>query len=188
MTRRCEIRIAGSGGQGIVTAGRILAEAAILSGHCATHSQAYGPQSRGGASRSDVVISDREIGFPLVESVGVLVALTGQAHDRYRGDVGDGARIILDDRAAASCRGNDGGHALLALVDTARAISGGQLMTGIVALGVVQGFEDIVDADALTEAVSAGVPPRYRDANLEALRAGIALAGSGIALAGSGAP
>jgi len=178
MSGRREIRIAGSGGQGIVTAGRVLAEAAILSGHRSTHSQAYGPQSRGGASRSDVVISDREIGFPLIESVGVFVALTGQAHDRYRGDVGDRARVIVDERAAASCGQIDADDTVLAVIDTARSISGGQLIAGIVALGVVQGLEQIVDADALTEAVSAGVPPRHRDTNLEALRAGIALAGS----------
>lgn len=179
MSQRREIRMAGSGGQGIVTAGRILAEAAILSGHRATHSQAFGPQSRGGASRSDVVISDGEIGFPLVESVGVFVALTPQAHDRYRVDVGHRARIIVDDRAAASYGQIDGDHSVLAVVDTARSISGGQLIAGVVALGVIQALEQIVDADALTEAVAAGVPPRYRNTNLEALQAGIALAGSG---------
>ncbi len=178
MKQRHEIRIAGTGGQGVVTAGRLLAEAAILSGHHATHSQAYGPQSRGGASRSDVVVSDGEIGFPLVDSIGVFIALTGEAHDRYRGEVGGQARIIIDEGAAARCGPIDVDHDVLAVVDTARSISGGVLIAGVVALGVIQGLEQVVDTDALTEAVGAGVPARFRDMNLEALHAGMVLTGA----------
>ena len=180
MTMRHEIRIAGSGGQGIVTAGRILAKAAMLCGRHATHSQAYGPQSRGGASRSDVVISDREIGYPLVQSAGVLVALTGEALNRYRAEVGPGARIISDERAGVCGRSIDDDDVVLALVDTARSISGGQLIAGVVSLGVIQGLERIVDTDALIEAVRVGVPHRFRDENLWALQAGLALVGSSV--------
>jgi len=82
---RDEIRIAGAGGQGVVTAGRILAEAAILSGREATHSQVYGPQSRGGASRSDVVISSEAIGFPLADSIDLLVVLSPARRALRRG-------------------------------------------------------------------------------------------------------
>ena len=82
---RSEIRIAGAGGQGVVTAGRILAEAAILSGSNATHNQVYGPQSRGGASRSDVVIAGDEIGFPLADEIDLLIALSGEAFGPARG-------------------------------------------------------------------------------------------------------
>lgn len=179
MTHRHEIRIAGTGGQGVVTAGRILAQAAILSGHNATHTQAYGPQSRGGASRSDVVIAAGEIGFPLVDSIDVFIALTREAHDRYRPEVGGGARIIIDGRAAPGCEQSDGDHDVLSVLDTARSISGGQLLAGVVALGVVQGLENLVDEAALCEAVAAGVPARHREMNVEALRAGMQLVGAG---------
>lgn len=179
MSTRREVRIAGTGGQGVVTAGRILAEAAILSGHSATHNQAYGPQSRGGASRSDVVITEGHMGFPLADSIDVFVALTSEAHDRYRAEVADGARIIVDGRAVSGCTELDGARDVLPVLDTARSISGGPLLAGVVALGVVQGLEELVDEDALSEAVAAGVPPRHRDVNLAALRAGMALTRSG---------
>lgn len=179
MSSRHEIRIAGAGGQGVVTAGRILAEAAISCGHGATHSQAYGPQSRGGASRSDVVISAGEIGFPLVDSIDVFIALTDEAHARYRHEVGEGARIIVDSRAASACGLTGPDLDVLPVLDTARSISGGQLVAGVVALGVVNGRGRFVDETALREAVSDGVPPRHRDTNLAALQAGIELVGVG---------
>lgn len=170
---RSEIRIAGAGGQGVVTAGRILAEAAILSGCNATHNQVYGPQSRGGASRSDVVIAGDEIGFPLADDIDLLIALSGEAFDRYRPEVAAGGRVIVDSRCAPET--SDEGTFDFAVVDTARAVSGGQLVTGVVALGVLQAYAGLVDADALGEAVAARVPAKHRDMNLKALRAGMDL-------------
>ncbi len=170
---RNEIRIAGAGGQGVVTAGRILAEAAILSGSNATHNQVYGPQSRGGASRSDVVIAGDEIGFPLADDIDLLVALSGEAFARYRPEVAAGGRVIVDSRCAPEA--GDEVTSDFAVVDTARAVSGGQLVTGVVALGVLQAYAGLVDADALSDAVARRVPAKHREMNLEALRAGMEL-------------
>lgn len=169
MSRR-EIRIAGAGGQGVVTAGRILAEAAILSGSNATHTQVYGPQSRGGASRSDVVISAEAIGFPLADNIDLLVVLSGEAYDRYQPEIGGECQLVVDSRCAPASLN---GHAKqFPVVDTARAVSGGQLVTGVVALGVLAELSGVVDLDALAEAVAARVPSRHREMNLEALEAG----------------
>jgi 2-oxoglutarate ferredoxin oxidoreductase subunit gamma len=172
---RSEIRIAGAGGQGIVTAGRILAESAILSGSNAAQNQVYGPQSRGGASRSDVVIATEEIGFPLAENIDFLVALSGEAYSRYRTEVGEECRLIVDSRCAPPS-GNEG-EGRFPVVDTARAVSGGELVTGVVALGVLQALTRVVDAEALRSALVARVPDRHREMNLEALSAGMQLAG-----------
>ena len=62
--KQYEIRLTGSGGQGLITGGIILAEAAILDGKNALQSQSYGPEARGGASKAEVIISDKEIVFP----------------------------------------------------------------------------------------------------------------------------
>lgn len=174
---RSEIRIAGAGGQGVVTAGRILAEAAILSGRDSTHSQVYGPQSRGGASRSDVVIATENIGFPLADSIDILVVLSAEAYSRYVPELGDDGRLIVDGRCAPDSL--DGDARQFPVVDTARAISGSQLVTGVVALGVLQALEGVVDADALREAVAARVPARHQKMNLEALAAGMELVDGG---------
>jgi 2-oxoglutarate ferredoxin oxidoreductase subunit gamma len=171
MARR-EIRIAGTGGQGIVTAGRILAEAAVLSGGNATHSQAYGPQSRGGACRSDVVIATGEIGFPLAGDIDVLVVLSGPAYTRYRPELGDDGSLVVDSRCAPVPL--DGARPF-PIVDTARAVSDNRALIGVVALGLLQGLTGVVDADALRRAVAARVPPTYRLMNLAALSAGMEL-------------
>ncbi len=178
MSRR-EIRIAGAGGQGVVTAGRILAEAAILSGSNATHNQVYGPQSRGGASRSDVVIASTEIGFPLADDIDLLVALSNEAYSRYQPELGKQGRLIVDNRCAPVSP--NGTIDRFPVVDTARAISGGQLVTGVVALGVLQAYAGLVDAEALHVAVAARVPSKHREMNLNALRAGAGLVGGGAA-------
>lgn len=162
----------------MVTAGRILAEAAILSGNEATHSQVYGPQSRGGASRSDVVISSEAIGFPLADSIDLLIVLSAEAFTKYESEIGVDARLIVDTRCApASLNGN---AAQYSVVDTARAVTGGQLVTGVVALGVLQAHTGVVDADALEQAVAARVPAQHRKMNLEALAAGMRLVGGAL--------
>jgi 2-oxoglutarate ferredoxin oxidoreductase subunit gamma len=178
---RSEIRIAGAGGQGVVTAGRILAEAAILSGSHATHTQVFGPQSRGGASRSDVVIARDEIGFPLADSIDLLVVLSGEAFSRYLEDVGSGARLVVDARAVPGNSGDSTDLHIFPVVDTARGISGGQLVAGVVSLGVLQAFAGVVDADALRRAVAGRVPAKHRDMNLEALDAGMQLVNGAVA-------
>ena len=171
---RSDIRIAGTGGQGVITAGRILAEAAIRCGHQATHSQVYGPQSRGGASRSDVVISTGDIGFPLTDRLDLLIVLSGEAYLRYLADLADDGRLIVD----TGCVPGDGGDPENSpIVDTAREVSGGLLATGVVALGVLRAATGIVEAEALRETVAAKVPPRHRRMNLEALDAGMSLVG-----------
>lgn len=176
---RSEIRIAGAGGQGVVTAGRILAEAAILSGSNATHTQVYGPESRGGASRSDVVIATGEIGFPLANDIDLLVALSGEAYSRYQPELGERGRLVVDSRCAPIFL--NGNSCRVPVVDTARAISGSQLVTGVVALGVLQALAGVVDGEALRRAVAARVPARHRGMNLEALRAGMQLVDEGAA-------
>ena len=172
---RSEIRMAGAGGQGIVTAGRVLAESAIRSGHNATQNQVYGPQSRGGASRSDVVIATGEIGFPLAENIDILIALSSEAYSRYRPGIGEGCRLIVDSRCDAVAR--DQAASQVPVVDTARAVSGGELVTGVVALGLLQALTRVVDAEALRSALVARVPDRHRGMNLDALSAGMRLAG-----------
>mgnify|MGYP002629546803 CR=1 FL=1 len=177
---RNEIRIAGAGGQGVVTAGRILAEAAILCGRAATHSQAYGPQARGGASRSDVVIDTEAIGFPLADEVDLLVILNSDAYLRYQPELGERGHLIIDGDCAPEHLSRhlcDSNVTKYPVVEKARLLSGGQLVAGIVALGVVQAFANVVDTEALREAVATGVPARHKELNLKALEAGMQLVG-----------
>ena len=92
---RFEIRLSGSGGQGMITAGIILANAAaIYENKNSVQSQSYGPEARGGASKAEVIISSDEINYPKVTSPDFLVALTQEAYDKYSKDIKDDCLII----------------------------------------------------------------------------------------------
>ncbi len=170
---RRDLRFAGAGGQGIVTAGRVLAEAALRSGRAAAHSQAYGPASRGGASRSDVVIANGDVGFPLVRRPDTLFALTDEALRKYGEDLAPGGTLVIDRDAADDLDGD----LILPITETATRIIGSEVGSGIVALGVLVALGDYVDIDTLRATIAERVPPALRDANLEAFAAGKALVG-----------
>ena len=92
-----DIRICGFGGQGVILAGFIIGKAAsVFQDFNAVQSQSYGPEARGGAARSEVIISDEKVGYPRPIGVDCLVAMSQESFDSYRDDIRDGAVIILD--------------------------------------------------------------------------------------------
>src|SRR6056297_539052 len=98
MADRYEIRFSGAGGQGLITAGIILAEAAsIVEGKSALQSQSYGPEARGGASKSEVIISDGPIDYPKATIVDACLAMTQEAADKYANGIKQGGLLLLDD-------------------------------------------------------------------------------------------
>src|SRR5512136_221743 len=102
MSKRYEIRFSGAGGQGLILAGVIMAEAAsIYQGIQATQSQSYGPEARGGASKSEVIISDGEIDYPKAECLDLQLALTQEAFDKYHEDLRPGGWLVIDSDAVA---------------------------------------------------------------------------------------
>ena len=94
---KIELRLGGSGGQGIILTGIILAEAAISMGKNAIQSQSYGPEARGGASKSEIIVSDKEIYFTKVNKPNLFLALTQDAYDKYNKEVVQGGICVLDD-------------------------------------------------------------------------------------------
>lgn len=167
---RLEVRLAGAGGQGIVLAGVILAEAAILAGKNATQSQAYGPESRGGSARADVVIADGEIGFPQAQQLDVLLALTQEACEKYASDLRPTGVLVIDARAVPEPPAGEWRLCSLPIAETAEH-AGSLMAANVVALGAVAELTGIVDAVTMERAVAARVP-RQRELNLRALEAG----------------
>ncbi len=105
MTRhqRFEIRIAGFGGQGVVTIGRILGTAfSVYGGKNSVNTQSYGPESRGGACRSEVVVSEGDINYPYVRNADVLIALSQVALDTYIGELKEGGILVFDPDAVTT--------------------------------------------------------------------------------------
>lgn len=172
---RTDIRLAGSGGQGVVLAGVILAEAAVLSGQNAAQSQAYGPQARGGASRCDVVIG-RNIGFPVAGALDVLVALNRDGFERYVADLRETGLLVADERRVGAVPQGPWRAYSLPIEATAERIARSPIAANIVALGALADLTGIVAEAPLARAVRAHVPARFEQANLRALRAGFRLA------------
>jgi 2-oxoglutarate ferredoxin oxidoreductase subunit gamma len=179
MSYRYEIRLSGEGGQGIVLAGVILAEAAaIYDGKNATQTQVYGPESRGGASKAEVIISDEEIDYPKAMSVDLLLALTQAAADKYGHEVRPSGIVILDSsKVATPPRGSFAVHSL-PIIETAKEAVGKTMVANIVSLGAIVGLSKVVSRQSIERAILARVPKGTEDLNRRALEAGFALVGS----------
>lgn len=175
MDKRTEIRLAGEGGQGMILAGIILAEAAaIYDGKQATQTQSYGPEARGGASRSEVVISDEEIDHPEVLSADVVVALSQEAYKKFANSIRDGGLLIVDeDRVKTSA---DFSGIKIPIARIAQETTGRAITANTVALGVLVGLTNLVSQEAIEKAVTVRAPKGTEEMNRKALQAGFAAA------------
>ena len=175
MDKRTEIRLAGEGGQGMILAGIVLAEAAaIYDGKQATQTQSYGPEARGGASRSEVVISDGEIDHPEVLSADVVVALSQEAYKKFAKTVRAGGLLIVDeDRVETSA---DFSGIKIPVARIAQETTGRGITANTVALGVLVGLTNLVSREAIEKAIAARAPKGTEGMNRQALQAGFAAA------------
>jgi len=168
--RRYEIRLAGTGGQGVILAGIILADAAIRDGKNAVQTQSYGPEARGGASRSEVVISAGEIDYPKVLAPDITLCLSQEACDRYSGQRRENGLLILDTDHVS--RAPTTRAVRIALTSLARDVTGRAITANVVGLGLLAGLTGIVSRESLEEAVRAQAPAGTERINLKALTAG----------------
>ena len=177
MAERFEIRLAGSGGQGLILAGIILAEAAgVYDAKFVCQTQSYGPEARGGASKAEVVISDAPIDYPKAIQPDVLLALNQKSLEAFSADLKPGGLLLVDaDLVQEAPAGR-----VLALPFTRIARELGRAMAAnIVALGALVQLTGAVSLDSLTTAVLARVPKGTEDLNRQALAAGVAAAKAG---------
>ncbi len=171
---RIEVRLAGSGGQGLITAGIILAEAAGLhEGKNVVQTQSYGPEARGGASKAEVVISDGPIHYPKAQRLDVLLAMTQEACDRYFHDLKHEGALIVDADLVPTPPSSSA--LSVPIVRKVREDLGRELFANIAALGVLAGATGVVGLPALEAAVLARVPAGTEEPNRKALELGLTL-------------
>jgi 2-oxoglutarate ferredoxin oxidoreductase subunit gamma len=168
-----ELRLSGSGGQGLILAGVIIAEAALIDGKRAVQSQSYGPEARGGASRAEVIISSREIDFIKVQSADLLLCLTQTAYDRYAKE--PAAVLILDDAIEPKYHTPEQ-VTRLPILSTAAEKAGRPMVANIVALGAVNAIMKLVSKESLAQAVLGRVPKGTQELNSKALEYGYEIA------------
>jgi len=178
-----EMRFSGTGGQGLQLSAKIISAALNQEGRKVAFSQAYEPTSRGGISRSDMVVSSGEVGYPLVTALDYLIVLDQSAAQLSLPLMKADGHVIVDKRRVPE---PPEGHFTVHNLDLSQtALSlGNERVTNIVTLGALIGIGGICKPETLKEAVSANVPARFRDLNLDAVERGLALI-SGGSLAGA---
>ncbi|RCW54636.1 MULTISPECIES: 2-oxoacid:acceptor oxidoreductase family protein [Halanaerobium] len=176
---RYEIRLSGAGGQGMILAGKILAEAGVMVDNLnISQSQSYGPESRGGASRSEIVFDEDQIDFPKVIKPDLLVCLTQESFDQYGSDLKSYGVIIVDSRidiSAVRQEFKDNVYQLNILDLAARKI-GEEISANMIVLGVISRIiQNKIPVEFIKKAIIEKVPPETIDINMEAFDLGFDL-------------
>lgn len=177
MAERNELRLSGTGGQGLILAGIIMADAAIRDGKNSIQSQSYGPEARGGASRSEVIIGDEDIDYPKVNKPDVLLVMSQEACDKFAADLEQGGVMIVDSTNVHTLPAVNGAIIYqIPISSTAKDEIGREMVANVVALGAIARITGVVSRESLTEALLARIPKGTEELNKKALEAGWALA------------
>ena len=170
-----EVRFGGSGGQGVILMGVILAMAAARDHRFVVQTQSYGPEARGGYSRSDVIISDSQIDYPELERADLLVALSQAAADEYIGVLRSDGVLVYDSENVTALPEFTGERFGIPFTRLALEETGRRQTTNILTLGAVAGITGVVTTEALRKAVLVMVPAGTEEINSKALARGLAL-------------
>jgi len=173
---RCRMVFSGSGGQGVITAAIVLAEAAVLYEELmAVQSQAYGPEARGGATRSDIIIADETINFPKVIQPNVLVTLTQEAYNKFYTIVRPGGILITDTRFVETQRKADAIQKEIPMYETVMEKIGKPIVFNICMLGTLLAITGLISPESVMKVLETRIPSGFLDMNREALDIGMRL-------------
>ena len=168
-----EIRISGYGGQGVIRCGYIIGKAASLyDNKHATMTQSFGPEARGSACSSQVLVSEDKILYPYVTLPQILVAMSQEAYSKFSPNLDENGTLIIDDDLVTpeEARGNIKTYA----VPSTRFAEemGAKIVANIVMLGFFTAITGVITPEAAKKAVSDSVPQRLVDLNLRAFDKG----------------
>jgi 2-oxoglutarate ferredoxin oxidoreductase subunit gamma len=174
-----DIRFAGLGGQGVVLAGLVLGQAAVVDGLYAAGANSYGAQARGSVALAEVRLSGEPIDYPRVDDADLLVALSQDGYETCKDRLNEGGLLLYDSGLV-----EPGDSRLRQLGVNVAAVARDELKSAQVAnvvwVGVVAGATGWIGDDALTEAVRLRVPERFLELNLKAMARGLELGREGV--------
>lgn len=175
MPKRTEIRIAGLGGQGVVLAGQILGRAAVYDGKKVVQTQSYGAEARGSAAKSEVIISDEKIGFPIVRKCDVLMAMNQIAFDKNKKGVKDNGIIVSEEDVTIKKNEIKASVFHVPATRTAEAELKSKMYANVVMLGALTKITALVSNEAMEKAIADSVPNEVRQEDINAFRLGLQL-------------
>jgi 2-oxoglutarate ferredoxin oxidoreductase subunit gamma len=168
-----EIRFSGFGGQGIVRCALITGKAlAIFDDKYATMTQSFGPEARGSACSSQLVVSDQRILYPYITKPAIIMCLSQEAYDKYEGDATEGSILITDEDLVKTKPSRPGVKAMPVPATRYAEELGNRVFTNLVALGFFTAVSDVVTADAMKNALPGLVPDRFLKINFKAFDKG----------------
>ncbi len=170
-----EVRFGGSGGQGVVLMGIILATAANYDRRCVVQTESYGPEARGGYSRSDVIISDNPIDYPKLDMADLLVALSQDSANGYTKTLRRDGILLYDSEKVANPPVFNGTSIGVPFTRLAKEETERVQTANVLALGVVVAITGVVSVDSIKRAVREAVPPRTVEMNYKALERGLSV-------------
>jgi len=174
---RTRFVFSGSGGQGVITAAIILAESAVLYENInAVQSQSYGPEARGGATRSDIIISENPINFPKVIQPNVLVCLTQAAYNKFSRIVRPGGLLLTDSRFVNIEHKIDAQQYGLPMFESVMEKLKKPIVFNICMLGAVLGLTRVVTPDSIRKVLKTRIPSQFIELNDQALELGLEIA------------
>ncbi|UCD64073.1 MAG: 2-oxoacid:acceptor oxidoreductase family protein [Candidatus Zixiibacteriota bacterium] len=168
------IRFSGAGGQGLIQAARILAEAAaIYDNKNAAESCSYGPEARGNASRAEIIVSDEAIDYPRAESIDLLMVLTQEAYEKNISDIGYQGTIVADSHVTMGDQPEGRKVYTVPFREIAEKDCSRPGMVNIVALGFFAAVSGVIDRKSIRKAILARVPKKSEDIYICAFEAGL---------------
>jgi 2-oxoglutarate ferredoxin oxidoreductase subunit gamma len=167
------IRFAGFGGQGVVMCGFVFGKAAMLDGKSSIHTQSYGSASRGGLTRSDVVISEGAIHDLVNDELDLLVAMSQQSYDAFRSMLVPEGMLFYESDLVRPGAGRPAHAYGLQATDIAHKSFGRKIMANILMLGFVNQVAAVVSPAALVRTIRGAVPPGTEEKNVAALEEGM---------------
>ena len=174
MAEQREMRLAGLGGQGLILAGIIVAEAAgIYEGKEVAQTQAYGAEARGGFSRSDVVIRDEPILFPKASKLDFLLAMSQSAYEENLPSLKKGGTLLVDSTYVSEVSGAN--IYAIPFSKIAKQKFGRENVANIIALGAITQVFPIISEKSMEKAVLNRVPKRFIEMNKQAFKEGVHL-------------
>jgi 2-oxoglutarate ferredoxin oxidoreductase subunit gamma len=172
--KRSRLVFSGSGGQGVITAAIILAKAAaIFEDKNAIQSQSYGAAARGGATRSDILISEAQINFPKVIQPNILVCLTQESYVKFTPILRPGGLLLMDSKYVTIAKKVDAKHVSLPMYETVMEKIGKPIVFNICMLGTLIGLSKLVKPDSILKVLETTIPKDFMDMNKKALDLGI---------------
>ena len=169
-----EIRLAGFGGQGVILSAIVLGKAAsIFQGAFATMTQSFGPEARGGACSAQLVVSDSPVLYPYVSKPDILVVMSQEAFGRFAPELKNGGILIIEQDLVRVT--NLPGEVKVYGIPATRMAEdlGKRMVLNSVMVGFFTAVTNLLEADAVRQAVADSVPSAFRELNLKAFDRGL---------------